>query len=535
MLKTKKYNRVALLVLDGFGVATPSRGNAISLAGTPVLDNLVRHYPSTVLQASGPLVGLPWGEMGNSEVGHLNIGAGRIVGQDLPRINNAIHSGSFFNNPAFMGAVQHVKSGGGTLHLMGLASKGGVHGYVDHLYALLGLAEQQQVERVRIHFFSDGRDTAERVALEDMKNLRNKIVGKDFAQIVSVMGRFYALDRGGHWQQTEMAFRAIADGEGVNTALTAEEIVEGSYSRGIFDEMIEPSVVVQDAGGKPVSRVEDGDAVIFFNFRSDRAIQLTQAFVTPEKTPLAGQIRKINNLYFCTMTEYMPGLPVEIAFPSLELGNNLAEYLSKQGLSQFHAAESEKYAHVTSFFNCGRTEPLPLEERMIVKSPSNNSKNYLDSPQMAAYEVTSTVVERITKTNTNFIVANYANADMVGHTGDLNACLAAVKVIDECIGKVAQSALLADMPLLITADHGNMEQIIEPHTGNIDKDHTTNPVPFILVCNELKNIRPPRPTYENLSSLVPEGVISDIAPTVLSLFGLEKPKEMTGINLLAEM
>ncbi len=532
MLQVKKYNRAALVVLDGFGVATPSRGNAISLAGTPVFDNLVRHYPSTTLQASGPLVGLPWGEMGNSEVGHLNLGAGRIVGQDLPRINNSIHNGSFFTNAAFLGAASHAVKNNSALHLMGLASKGGVHSSIDHLYALLAFANQQGVPRVIVHFFCDGRDTAERVALDDLKTLRAKIGSQDQVQIATVMGRFYAMDRGGHWQQTEQAFRAIADGEGVNYGLSAEELLETSYSRGIYDEMVEPGVVSLEGPAKPLARVQDNDAIIFYNFRSDRALQLTQAFVEPDQTPLKGRIRSINNLYFCTMTEYRQVLPVQVAFASEELSDNLSEYLAKLGLSQFHAAESEKYAHVTSFFNCGRNEPFPLEDRMIVKSPADNAKNYQDSPQMAAYELTSVVTEKIVSSGVNFILANYANGDMVGHTGNLNACLAAVRVLDDCIGKVAQAALQADVPLFITADHGNIEQTLNPRTGSIDKDHTTNPVPLIIVCNELKDKVRPRPTYHNLSSVVPQGVISDVAPTILALLGLEKPAAMTGINLL---
>jgi 2,3-bisphosphoglycerate-independent phosphoglycerate mutase len=532
MLNTKKYNKVVLIVLDGFGVATPSRGNAISLAGVPVLDQLVRNYPSTALQASGPLVGLPWGEMGNSEVGHLNIGAGRIVGQDLPRINNAIQSGSFFTNPALVGACKHALNNNSSLHLMGLASKGAIHGSIDHLYALLGLAEQFQVPRVFIHFFTDGRDTAERVALDDILTLREKLKMHENFQIASLSGRFYAMDRGGHWSQTERTYNAIVNGEGA-TGLSAEEVVESSYSRGVYDEMIEPTVVT-GPDGQPVGKVKDGDAVIFFNFRQDRALQLTQAFVEPDKTPLAGKLRQVQDLYFCTMVEYRPGLAVQVAFASQELSMNLAEYIASQGFTQFHAAESEKYAHVTSFFNCGRTELFPGEERQIVKSPANN-ENYAASPAMAALELTSVVVDKITKSSVNFIVANFANADMVGHTGDMNACLAAVRIVDECLGKISEASLQADAALVITADHGNIEQIIDPHTGDIDKDHTTSPVPFILVANELKSVRKPRVLFEDLSGVVPEGVISDVAPTILALFKLDKPSQMSAINLLESL
>lgn len=532
MLKTKKYNKVVLVVLDGFGLATPSRGNVISVAGVPRLDYLVRNFPSTALQASGPLVGLPWGEMGNSEVGHLNLGAGRIVGQDLPRINNSIQSGSFFSNQALIEACQHVVKNKSALHLMGLASKGGVHGSIDHLYALLGLAEEQKVPTVFIHFFADGRDTAERVALEDLAGLRQKFPSSIDVKIATISGRFYALDRGGHWEQTEQTYKAIVDGEG-DKATGAEEAVESSYSHGVYDEMIPPTVIC-NTEGQPVGPVRDGDAMIFFNFRQDRALQLTQAFVETDKTPLAGKVRHVEDLCFVAMTEYRQGLPVKVAFPALELDGNLAECISNNGLSQFHAAESEKYAHVTSFFNCGRTDLLPGEDREIVKSPQNK-KNYVDSPEMAAPLLTKLLLDKITTSDYNFILANFANADMVGHTGDMNACINAVRVLDECVGQIAEAALLTDAALLITADHGNIEQVIDPHTGNIDKDHTSNPVPVIVVANELKGVRKGYPTYENLSGVVPEGVISDIAPAVLSLLGLAKPAQMTAINILDSM
>lgn len=529
MLKAKQYSRVVLVVLDGFGIASPSRGNAIFNAGTPNLDRLVSSFPSTTLQASGPLVGLPWGEMGNSEVGHLNIGAGRIVAQDLPRINNAIQTREFFSNEALVGACEHAKKNNSSLHIMGLASFGGVHASMDHLYALLGLAEMQQVPRVYIHMFLDGRDTGERVALNDLAKLRQKIAETGVGEIATVTGRFYAMDRGGHWDQTANTFRAMVEGQGPESP-SAETAIESYYNRAIYDEMIPPTVIVKP-DGQPVGKISDSDAVIFFNFRQDRALQMTQAFVELERTPLAGQIRSLQNIYFATMVEYRQHLPVHIAFSTQELADNLAEYLASRGLTQFHAAESEKYAHVTSFFNCGRSDPLPGEERKIVKSPSNTN-NYSDHPEMAAPLLTEVLVEHITKTNVNFIVANYANADMVGHTGNMESSQLAVKSIDESIGKVAEAALQADAVLIITADHGNIEQLINPKTGEIDKDHTTNPVPCIVIANEFLLARPDRPNYSALSTIVPEGAISDIAPTIVALFGLPKPEKMTGISLL---
>ncbi len=529
MVTPKQYTKVALVVLDGFGVASPSRGNAISLAGTPHIDNLVGQFPSTTLQASGPLVGLPWGEMGNSEVGHLNMGAGRIVAQDLPRINAAIQDDSFYSNPALVGACEHARANNSALHLMGITSSGGVHGSIDHLFALLALAEMRGISRVFVHIFLDGRDTPERVALQDIARLEQKIAEIGVGKIATITGRFYAMDRGGHWNQIEQTYRALVEGVGVEAA-GAESCVQGQYASGVYDEMIPPSVLV-DEQGHAVGKIADGDAIIFFNFRQDRALQLTQAFVETVRTPLASQIRVLQNIYFATMTEYRQGLPVHVAYSAPILDGNLAEYLSAKGLKQFHAAESEKYAHVTAFFNCGVTDPLPGEDRQIVRSPSN-SNNYSDQPQMAAPALTEVLLEKFADPQLNFILANYANADMVGHTGNLEAGIQAVAAIDDAMGKLAEAALANDWALIITADHGNIEQMVNVKTGQIDKDHTTNPIPFILVAEDLRRIREERPDYASLATVVPDGVVSDVAPTVLALMGLEKPPEMTAVSLL---
>lgn len=530
MLKPKQYKKVVLVILDGFGVASPSRGNAISLAGTPHLDELVNNFPSTTLQASGPLVGLPWGEMGNSEVGHLNIGAGRIVAQDLPRINNSIRSGEFFNNPTLVGVCEHVKRNNSSLHLMGLSSSGDVHGSLEHLFALLGLAQMQGLQRVYIHMFLDGRDTPERVALADIAQLRQRMAEIGVGEIATIAGRFYAMDRGGHWQQIEQAYRAMVSGIGP-AASSAEAGVRASYEQGVFDEMVPPTVVTRESG-EPVALMQDGDGIVFFNFRQDRALQLTQAFVETGRTPLAEKIQPLQNIFFATMTEYRQGLPVHTVFAPEPLRGNLAEYISEQGLTQFHAAESEKYAHVTAFFNCGRTDPLPGEDRQIVSSPQNNANNYADQPEMTAPRLTDVVADRITRTETNFILANYANADMVGHTGNIEAGKLAVTAIDDAVGRLSEAVLQTDAVLIVTADHGNIEMLINPKTGDIDKDHSTNPVPCIVVANEFRRARPARPNFMSLAAVVPEGVVSDIAPTVLALFGLEKPQEMTAVSLL---
>jgi 2,3-bisphosphoglycerate-independent phosphoglycerate mutase len=525
----KIYNKVVLIILDGFGVASASRGNAVALARPAVLDYMVANFPSLTLQASGPSVGLPWGEMGNSEVGHLNIGAGRIVGQDLPRITNAITSGEFFKNQAFLDAISHAKKNHSSLHLMGMVSPGGVHSLDEHTYALLGLAKEQDLKNVFVHMFTDGRDTEPKIALESVKKLENKMASFGLGKIATITGRFYAMDRGGHWAQTDLTYQALVNGHG-ETAFSAEDCIKNNYNSQVFDEMIKPTVICSSSG-EPVAKISDNDAVIFINFRQDRALQLTEAFVTPSGLPEEFRHEPLQNLYFLTMTEYAKNLPVHVAFLPADLKNNLAEVLSRNNKTQFHIAESEKYAHVTVFFNCGAAEKLPGEERVIVTSPEN-VRNYIDHPEMSAEELTNILAQKVSGTETNFFLANYSNMDMVGHTGNLQSSIAAVVFVDKCLKKIMDSCLLADAALIITADHGNVEQMINLKTGDIDKDHTTNPVPLLLVANEFKFKKPLSVGYVSLAARVPEGVISDVAPTILELMGLPKPSEMTGINLL---
>ncbi len=536
-MQHKIYKKVVLIILDGFGVASYSRGNAIALADPGGLNHLVSQFPAMTLQASGPLVGLPWGEMGNSEVGHLNIGAGRIVGQDLPRINRSIERGDFFKNPAFLEAIEHVKKQNSSLHLLGLVSNGGVHSSDEHLYALLGLASERGLQKVYIHMFTDGRDTGEKVALNALQKLRDKIAQIGVGKIATVTGRFYAMDRGRHWDQTELTFQAIVNGVGA-FASSAEECILSNYDQNIYDEMTPPTVIAEKVPNssekKPIATIRDNDAAIFFNFRSDRALQLTKAFVEPAAMDIQSKHASFKNLFFVTMTQYFVGLPVHVAFPIQNLANNLSEVLSQHGFSQFHIAESEKYAHVTSFFSGGRNEVWPKEERLIVNSPSN-TKNYVDHPEMSADKLTDFLLEKVLKTETNFFVANFANPDMVGHTGNLHAGIKAVQFIDKCLEKITQACLSVDAAVLITADHGNIEQMLSVKTGQIDKDHSTSPVPLIFIINEFKFKIPKDRKFLSLSGRVPEGVLSDIAPTILDLFGLKKPEEMTGINLLNEL
>jgi 2,3-bisphosphoglycerate-independent phosphoglycerate mutase len=527
----KIYKKLVLIVLDGFGVATVSQGNAITLAEPTNINYLIDNFPATTLQASGPAVGLPWGEMGNSEVGHLNMGAGRIIGQDLGRITLAIEDRSFFKNKAFLSAIDHVKKHGSALHLVGLVSPGGVHSYDEHLYALIGLAAEKKVDKVFIHMFLDGRDTPPQIALETLEKLSRKIASFGVGKIATVTGRFYAMDRAEHWNLTEATYRAMVEGVG-KQAGSAQQAITDSYDQHVFDEMVPPTVIIQD-DGKP-ARISDNDAIIHFNFRSDRALQLTKALSDPNFSKFTAPVKHPKNLFFVTMTEFGQDLNVQIAFPPVEVVNGFAEVVSKNGLRQFHIAESEKYAHVTVFFNGGIINPFPGEDRQIITSPSSNYQNYQDVPEMSAYKLTESLLSNL-KGNYAFYMMNFANPDMVGHTGNLQASIQAVKVIDDCLRRIAEACLKEDVALVITADHGNIEELLDIRSGGIDKEHSTNPVPLILVANEFKRKHAKDGGIGSLSGVVPIGVLSDIAPTLVELMGLKKPAEMTGISLLRQL
>ncbi|OGE81431.1 MAG: phosphoglycerate mutase (2,3-diphosphoglycerate-independent) [Candidatus Doudnabacteria bacterium RIFCSPHIGHO2_12_FULL_48_11] len=524
------FKKLVLVVLDGFGIATASHGNAVTLAQPANIDHFVNHYPNTTLQASGPAVGLPWGEMGNSEVGHLNLGAGRIVGQDLSRITLSIEDRSFFKNQAFSAAVEHVKKHNSSLHLMGLVSPGGVHSYDEHLYALLGLASESKVKNVYIHMFTDGRDTPPQIALESLEKLMHKINTFGTGNIASISGRFYAMDRAEHWNLTDLAYKVMVMGNGPK-ATSVKAAIEENYAKHIFDEMIPPTVIIQKDGNPAV--ISENDAVIQFNFRPDRALQMTRALVEPgfDKFP---SVKQFKNLLVVTMTEYAKDLQVKIAFPPMEILNGLAEVVSKQGLRQFHVAESEKYAHVSVFFNGGIINPFPGEDREIVTSPMSNYQNYQDIPEMSAYKVTDALLSRLNG-NYSFFLVNYANPDMVGHTGNVSASIQAIKVIDECLKKLADACLEQDICMIITADHGNIEELLDIRSGGMDKEHSTNPVPFILVGRQFEEKKPKVGGIVSLSSVIPVGVLSDVSPTVLELMGMAKPAEMTGISLLPQL
>lgn len=523
-----KFKQLVLLILDGFGVASPSEGNAVTAASPRNLNYLINHFPSITLQASGPAVGLSWGVRGNSEVGHLNLGAGRIVTEDYPRISQSIGSGKFFQNPSFLAAASHVKKNKSKLHLVGLVSPGGVHSAEEHLYAFLGFAAEQELKDVFVHMFTDGRDTSAKVAQASIDRLARKFLEFGVGKIATVSGRFYAMDRGGHWEETEKTYAALVNGEGEKFS-SPREAVQKYYDRQIFDETIPPTVIVD--GNAPLAQIGEGDAVIFFNFRPDRMVQLVRSFTDPAFDKFSKKYPFLQNVFYVTMTQYEAALSVSVAFSPIEINMGLSETLSKTGLRQFHIAESEKYAHVTSFFNGGREAPWPLEERDIVTSPAAYQKRYEDVPEMSVDEIGKTVVQKL-KAGTNFILANIANPDMVGHTGNKAACIKAVEAVDRNLGMIFEEAAGVGACCVIVSDHGNIEQVIDPRTGRIDKEHSLNPVPLVVAGVGLERKRPLTRGYLELPALVPEGVLSDVSPTVLELLGVQKPIEMTSISLL---
>lgn len=527
-MKTNRPKPVVLLILDGYGVAPKGGGNAILQADTPVLDKLVITYPTMTLFASGQEVGLNWGEMGNSEVGHLNIGAGRVYYQMLPRINKSIADGSFFTNKVFLASLEHARKNKSKLHLIGLTSPGGVHSHQDHLYALLELCKREKFRDVYIHAILDGRDTIYNTAKDFIGKLEEKLREVKLGQIATLSGRYYALDRDNRWDRVEKAYKAMVAGEG-NEAENALSAIEASYENKIYDEEFVPTVL--KSHDEQRAKIQDNDAVIFWNFREDRARELSYAFVLPSFEKFSrGQYMK--NLYFATMTEYEKDLPIQVAFLPDIITDSLAKVISDAGLNQLHLAETEKYAHVTFFLNGQREEPFKKEERLLIPSPKVAS--YDQRPAMSAKEITTKVVKAITESDFDFIVANFANPDMVGHTGNLEATRRAIEVVDRSVGDIVNAALLGGGIVFITADHGNAEELQNLQTGKIDKEHSTNTVPFIIVSRDFEN-----QTNEillgaapDLSVLTPVGVLGDVAPTILKIMGLPQPEEMTGKPLL---
>ena len=516
---------MVLVILDGWGVAPPSRGNGISLAQTPVFDSLVQSYPTLTLQASGEAVGLSWGEMGNSEVGHMNLGGGKVIFQELPRITRSISDSSFFSNQAFNQAIEHVKKHDSQLHLMGLVSNGGIHSFDEHLYALLELAKQKGVKKVFVHAFLDGRDTPRNSGLTFIQKLQQHLDEIKNGRIASICGRYYAMDRDNRWDRVQKAYQAIAEGSAESKSADPLKAVNESYQKQIYDEEFLPCVITEN--GQSLTKINDQDAVIYFNFRSDRARQLTKAIILPGFAKF-NRPRRLNNLFFVTMTEYEKDLPVIIAFVKETIENPLAKVLADNKKTQFHIAETEKYAHVTFFFNCGKEEAFPGETRSLVPSPSVAS--YDQKPEMSAFEVRDKLVAAIKSGEYDFLVVNFANSDMVGHSGNLEAVIKAVQVVDSCLGQVVKAIIAKSGQAIITADHGNAEELLKLQTGEINKEHTTNPVPCIVIDKKISR-KFSVSQVDDLSSLTSVGVLSDVAPTICAMMGIDKHKDMTGRNL----
>lgn len=518
---------IVLVILDGWGIGEDNQANPFAAAAMPNFKMLEKEYPFLTLEASGIAVGLPWRETGNSEVGHITIGSGRINYHYLPRIILSIRDGSFFKNPAFLKAANHVKENNSTLHLMGLLSSGSVNSYIDHIYALLESAQRENIKKVLIHIFTDGRNAPLREALTLLGNFSKRLEALNQGKIASAMGRFYAMDRDNNWERTEKAYLCLTEGKGrkYKDPLLA---IKDSYDKGETDEFIEPAIIT-DQKGEPLGLISDNDAVVFFNWRADNARQIAESFVLPNFNKFPRE--KLKNLLFVTMASYEKDLPVEVAFPPQIINNTLSEVLSANGKKQFKIAESEKYAHITYFFNGGVEKVFPGEERVLM--PSLEIIHLEEKPEMRAFEIAKRLASEIKNNSYDFLLANFANGDMMGHTGNFEACVKAAEIIDECIGKIIETTLERNGTLLITSDHGNVEEMIDLMTGRVKTSHTFNLVPFYLVAKDYKKIKGERET--SLLKHEARGLLSDVAPTILELMGIEKPKEMTGRSLLASL
>ena len=504
-----------LMILDGYGLNDKKEANAVAEAKTPVMDMLMEKYPFVKGYASGLAVGLPDGQMGNSEVGHINMGAGRIVYQELTRITKEIEDGTFFTNEGLMDAINNCKKNDSALHMYGLLSDGGVHSHITHLYALLELAKKEGLSKVYVHCFLDGRDTPPASGKDYVQALADKMAEIGVGEIATVMGRYYAMDRDNNWDRVEKAWKAMVKGEGV----AADDAVAGvaaSYADDVTDEFVVPIVVRKD--GRPVATVNENDSIIFYNFRPDRAREITRAFCADEFDGFDRGAR-MNLTYIC-FAEYDVTIPnKEIAFKKVEINNTFGQLLAAKGLKQARIAETEKYAHVTFFFNAGVEEPNEGEDRILVPSPKDVA-TYDLKPEMSAYGVCDKLVEAIESQKYDVIVINFANPDMVGHTGVEAAAIKAIEAVDECVGKAYDALMKVDGQMFICADHGNAEQLVDYETGAPFTAHTVNPVPFILV------------NYDEDYKLAEGGCLADIVPTLLEMMGLEQPKEMTGKSLL---
>jgi len=500
-------NKIALIILDGYGIGVPNSGNAVYMANTPVMDELLAHSPVTHLSASGLDVGLPAGQMGNSEVGHTNIGAGRVVFQILPKISEEIKNGKFFENKTYINAMDAAKEGGKALHIMGLMSDGGVHSHIDHILACMDMAKQRGLEKVYVHAFLDGRDVAPTSGKDFVQRLQNHCEALGNAKIGVVSGRFYAMDRDKRWDRVEQAYNALTLGEGVHAADAVQAIAD-SYAQGVTDEFVLPTVCCPDA------KINEGDSVIFMNFRPDRAREMTWALTLPDFDGFDRKKTVFPLNYVCT-AQYDEKLTCPIAYPPEVLECTLGEYVAGKNLKQLRIAETEKYAHVTFFFNGGVETVYPGEDRILIDSPKQ-FPTYDLIPEMSAVPVAEALVEQINTEKYDMIICNFANCDMVGHTGDMNAAIKAVETVDACVGKVMDACKEHGYIVCVTADHGNADLMFDEN-GKVNTAHTTNPVPFLV---------------KNATAILKPGRLCDIAPTMLELMGLEIPSEMTGESLL---
>jgi len=521
-----QFKTVVLVVLDGFGINTLPGESPLQKAKKPVLDEFARSYPFTTLQASGIAAGLPWGEEGNSEVGHLTMGSGRVLYHHLPRIIVAIQDGTFFENSAFRDACANVRSTNGTLHVMGLYSSGSVHAYADHLYALLDLVKREDVREVALHLFGDGRDAPTQEMKKFLPQLEERMrLGNRGVYIASLMGRHFSMDREERWELTREAYDCLIGKKGASFE-NAKKYVDDSYAAGVTDEFFAPAWLSEN--GTPKGRIKQGDSVIFFNFREDSVRQLAHAFLDENLEKFERE--KIPNLFFVTMTEYEQALAAHVAFPPLDVEWPLARVVSYAQKKQFHIAETEKYAHVTYFFNGGKEQPFAGEERKLIPSLR---VPFDQRPEMSAHEITEAVLLEIEKYD--FVLINFANADMVGHTGSFEATVKAIETLDGCLGKIQQKVFELKGVLVVTADHGNAEEKRYRLTGEKRTKHSSNPIPFFLVAEDFKRANPrTQKEIDDAFSQI-EGVLSDVAPTVLDLMGLSVPAEMTGINLLPRL
>ena len=509
-MKNRQY---LLMIMDGVGLNDEEKGNAFKLANTPNLDRLTIKYPNTYVKTSGMAVGLPDGQMGNSEVGHTNIGAGRIVYQELTRITKQIQDGDFYSNEELKKAMKNVKDNNSSLHLLGLVSDGGVHSHIDHLFALLEMAKREGIEKVYVHAILDGRDTPPTSAVDYVKKLEDKMKEIGVGKIATLSGRYYAMDRDNRWERVKLAYDAIAFGKGQEFKI-AQKAIETSYESQEFDEFVKP-VVLTNSEDEPIATVGDNDSIIYFNFRPDRARELTKAFMLPGFDSF--ETKNIKNLVFVTMTQYDESIKnVLVAYKPQVLVNTFGEYISKKGYTQLRIAETEKYAHVTFFFNGGKEEPYPGEKRILINSPK--VATYDLKPEMSAYEVTENLVKVIEDKTCDVIIVNFANGDMVGHTGNLEKAIEAVEALDDCVGKVISKIEEVGGEALITADHGNCEQMVDLKTGEPITSHSTFDVPLIVVSNRVKSLR--------------DGRLCDLTPTLLKMMGEDIPSEMTGEPLV---